>query len=148
MELDQTDKEILNLLQDNAKVPYAEIGERLGISSSGVHKRIKRLKEEGIIQQFATIIDPKKVGKNLKAFIGVTTKPGRCKDVRPKLIDYPGILELYEMAGEHDLFAKLITTRTEKLNDILHDIDQIPGVESTRTSIVLETEKESSKITF
>ncbi len=52
------------------------------------------------------------------------------------------------MAGEHDLFLKLVTDGPSKLNEILHEIDRISGVESTRTSIVLKTEKETSKISL
>lgn len=148
LELDSMDEEILNLLQEDAKLPYAEIAEELGISSSGVHKRIKRLQEGGVIQRFVTIVDPKKIGKKLKAFIGVATESGRCSDVRPKLIDRPDILEVHEMAGEHDLFLKLITEDTEKLNEILHEIDRISGVGSTRTSVVLKTEKKTTSISF
>lgn len=148
MELDSKDKKILNLLQENAKIPYAEIAEKLEISSSGVHKRIKHLLEEEVIKRFVTIIDPKKVGKKLKAFIGVSTEPGRCGDVRPKLIARPEVLEVHEMAGEHDLFLKLITEDAEKLNDILHEIDRVAGVSRTQTSIVLKTEKETTSIPF
>lgn len=148
MELDSTDKKILDLLQKDAKLSYAEIGERLGISSSGVHKRVKRLVKNDVIDRFVAIINPKKTGKKLKAFIGVATESGKCGDVRPKLIDRSEVLEVHEMAGEHDLFLKLITTDAEKLNKILHEIDDIPGVESTRTSIVLKTEKETTNISL
>lgn len=148
LELDSADRKILNLLQGNAKMPYVEIAEEIGISSSGVHKKIKRLMEREIIQNFVTIIDPKKIGRKLKAFIGVATESGRCSDVRPILINRAEVLEVHEMAGEHDLFLKLITTDTEKLNEILHEIDRIPGVSSTRTSIVLKTEKETTSISI
>jgi len=148
LELDSTDKKILSLLQEDAKLPYSKIGEELGISSSGVHKRIKRLVEEDVIQYFTAVVDSKKFGKTLKAFIGVATESGRCGDVRPKLIDRPEVLEVHEMAGEHDLFLKLVTEDTKKLNEILHEIDRISGVGSTRTSVVLKTEKETTSISF
>lgn len=146
MELDITDKKLLNLLQKDSKQSYADLAERLGISSSGVHKRAKRLAEEGVIKRFVAVIDPLKVGKKLKALIGVATKPGRCSDVRSHLIDRPEVLEVHETAGEHDLSLKLITEDTLKLNELLHEIDRIPGVDSTRTSIVLKTEKETTSI--
>ncbi len=104
------------------------------------------MKEHEIIEKTVSKVNPKKVDKKLKAFIGVATESGRCGDVRPKLIDRNEILEVHEMAGEHDLFLKLITEEPGKLNKILHEIDRIPGVESTRTSIVLKTEKETTKI--
>ena len=146
LELDDVDKKLLDLLQNDAKLAYAELAKALGISSSGVHKRIKRLTEAGVIERFVAIVDPQKIGKKLKAFIGVATEPGCCAKVRPELIRRPEVLEVHEVAGEHDLFLKLITDDTLKLNDLLHEIDRIPGVSSTRTLIVLKTEKETTAI--
>lgn len=146
MELDPTDKKLLNLLQADAKLSYAELAKRLGVSTSGIHKRVKRLIDAGVIDRFVAVIEPQIIGKKLKAFIGVATEPGSCSEVKPQLIRRPEVLEVHEVAGEHDLFLKLITDDTLTLNDILHEIDRIPGVSSTRTLIVLKTEKEASAV--
>lgn len=146
MELDPTDKKLLKLLQADAKLPYAKLAKRLGVSTSGIHKRVKRLVDAGVIDRFVAVIEPQIIGKKLKAFIGVATEPGSCSEVKSQLIRRPEVLEIHEVAGEHDLFLKLITDDTLTLNDILHEIDRIPGVSSTRTLIVLKTEKESSAI--
>jgi len=146
MKLDKIDRELMDVLQKDAKMSYAEIAKRLGISSSGVHKRIKRLVDGGIIKRFVAVVDPHAVGKRLKAFIGVATGPGACATVKPKLMEMPEVLEIHEVAGEHDLFLKLVTEDTLKLNDILHEIDRIPGVSGTRTLVVLKTEKETTSI--
>ena len=146
MELDETDRKLLNIIQDDAKLPYAKIARKLGVSTSGVHKRIKRLTESGAIKRFVAVVDPGVVGKKLKAFIGVSTEPGKCDEVRPVLIARGDILEVHEAAGEHDLFVKLITEDTERLNTLLHELDRIPGVASTRTIIVLKTEKETGAV--
>jgi DNA-binding Lrp family transcriptional regulator len=146
MELDEIDRRLLNLLQENAKVPYAELARRLGISSSGVHKRVRRLADEGVIKKFVAVIDPQISGKRLKAFIGISTEPGTCGEVITKLSKRPEVLEIHEVAGEHDLFVKIITEDTMKLNEILHEMDRIPGVSSSRTLVVLKTEKETGLI--
>ena len=143
MELDSIDWKLLDLLQADAKLPYAKLGKRLGISSSGVHKRIKKLVDAGVIKKFVAIVDPQVIGKKLKAFIGVSTAPGTCGGVISQLSKRPEVLEIHEVAGEHDLFLKLITEDTLKLNELLHEIDRIPGVSSSRTLIVLKTEKET-----
>ena len=146
MELDPIDKKLLNLLQADAKMPYAELAKRLGVSTSGIHKRVKRLIDAGVINRFVAMVEPQVIGKKLKAFIGVSTDPGRCAEVKSQLIKRPEVLEIHEVAGEHDLFLKLITDDTLTLNDILHELDSIPGVSSTRTLIVLKTEKETSAV--
>ena len=146
MELDSTDRRLLDLLQSDAKQPYAKLAKRLGISSSGVHKRIKKLMDAGVIKKFVAVVDPQVIGKKLKAFIGVSTAPGTCGDVIAQLSRRPEVLEIHEVAGEHDLFVKLITEDTLKLNELLHEMDKIPGVSSSRTLIVLKTEKETNAV--
>lgn len=146
MELDETDRRLLNLLQGDAKVPYAKLAKRLGISSSGIHKRVKRLMDAGVIKKFVVVVDSQAVGKKLKAFIGVSTSPGTCGGVIAQLNRRPEVLEIHEVVGEHDLFLKLIIDDTLGLNRVLHEIDRIPGVSSTRTLVVLKTEKETGLI--
>ncbi len=146
MELDKIDRKLLNLLQGDAKTSYAKLAKRLGISSSGIHKRVKKLVDAGMIRKFVAVVDPQVVGKKLKAFMGISTSPGTCGKVIAQLSQRPEVLEIHEVAGEHDLFVKLITDDTLKLNEILHEIDKIPGVSSTRTLVVLKTEKETGLI--
>jgi Lrp/AsnC family transcriptional regulator for asnA, asnC and gidA len=146
MELDEIDRKLIELLQGDAKVPYAKLARRLGISSSGVHKRVKRLVDEGVIRKFVAVIDPQILGKKLKAFIGISTSPGTCSEVIDQLKKRAEVLEIHEVAGEHDLFVKIITDDTLKLNEILHEMDRIQGVSSSRTLIVLKTEKETGLI--
>lgn len=146
LELDEVDLKILNLLQEDAKIPYSKIAKRVKISSSGVHKKIKRLIDAGVIQKFVVVVDKDAVGKKLKAFIGISTASGSCGEVISKLKTRSEILEIHEVAGEHDLLVKLITEDTSRLNELLHEIDKIPGVASTRTLIVLKTEKETSSV--
>jgi len=148
MELDAMDRKLLSMLQEDAKLPYAKLAKKLGISSSGVHKRIKRLMDAGVVQRFVAVVDPQVVGKKLKAFIGVSTASGTCRDVIAQLSRRPEVLEIHEVAGEHDLFVKLITDDTLRLNELLHEMDKIPGISSTRTIIVLKTEKETNAITL
>ena len=146
MELDSINRKLLNLLQADAKLPYAKLAKRLGISSSGVHKRIKKLSDAGVIEKFVAVVDPQVIGKKLKAFIGVSTAPGTCGEVIARLSRRSEVLEIHEVAGEHDLYVKLITDDTLKLNEFLHEMDKIPGVSSTRTLIVLKTEKETGAV--
>ena len=146
IELDAIDRKLLDLLQGDAKLPYAQLAKRLGISTSGAHKRIARLVGAGVVQKFVAVVDPQLVGKKLKAFIGISTSPGACGEVIARLGRRPEVLEIHEVAGEHDLFVKLITEDTERLNVLLHEIDRIPGVSSTRTLVVLKTEKETAAI--
>ncbi|MFN4133466.1 MAG: Lrp/AsnC family transcriptional regulator [Candidatus Hadarchaeales archaeon] len=140
--IDEVDRKLILLLQANAKTPFVELGRKLGISSSGVHKRVRRLERAGVIKKYVAVVDPGALGKRLKAYVGISTAPGACATVTSELSTMEEVLEIHEMAGEHDLFVKIITGDTLKLNDLLHSIDAIPGVTSTKT------EKETGGIWF
>ncbi|KUO39037.1 MAG: hypothetical protein AVW05_04740 [Hadesarchaea archaeon DG-33] len=92
----------------------------MGISSSGIHKRVKKLVDTGMVRKFVAVVDPQVVGKKLKAFMGISTSPGTCGEVIAQLSQRYEVLEIHEVAGEHDLFVKLVTDDTLKLNEILH----------------------------
>lgn len=143
-ELDELDKQILKILQEDAETPYSQISAKLGISKAAVHKRLKELKKRGAIRKICAIVDPKMLGKGLKAFVGISTEPGACPVVIEKLRERYEVLEIHEIAGEHDLLLKVVVNDTEHLNVFLHEIDKLPGVSGSRTFVVLKTEKETS----
>lgn len=143
-ELDELDKELLRILQENAETPYSQISAKLGISKAAIYKRLKELKKRGVIKKICAVVDPKLLGKKLKAFVGISTEPGTCPEVIEELRMRSEILEIHEMAGEHDLLLKVIVNDTEQLNAFLHEIDKLPGISGSRTLVVLKTEKETS----
>lgn len=143
---DPVDIRILKLLQADSQISYTEMSKTLRMTPAAIHKRIKRLKSAGIIDRFTVLLDAQKLGKKLKAFVGISTAPGSCREVIGVLENRPEILEIHEIAGEHDLFVKIVTEDTLTLNRILHEIDSIPGVSTTRTLIVLKTEKETPNL--
>ncbi len=144
--LDRTNLKLLKLLQSDSQLSYRQLARFLKISPAAVHKRIQKLKKSGVISGFTVLIDPQKIGKKLKAFVGISTSAGSCSEVIAVLKERPEILEIHEIAGEHDLFAKIVTSDTDELNRVLHEIDRIPGVVSTRTLVVLKTEKETLSV--
>jgi DNA-binding Lrp family transcriptional regulator len=144
--LDKTDLKILKLLQEDSQTPYRKLARILRMSPAAIHKRIKKLKRNGTIRRFTVVLDPQKIGKGLKAFVGIATTAGACASVISSLRERPEVLEIHEIAGEHDLFTKIVTTNTEELNKLLHELDAIPGVASTRTLVVLKTEKETTAL--
>jgi len=148
MELDEIDRKILRILQENATTPYSEISKEVGISKATVHKRVRRMREEGIIRWTRVIVDPAAVGKKLKAFVGISTAPGSCPRVIDELKKKPEVLEIHEMAGEHDILLKVVVENTDQLNVLLHEIDRIDGVTGSRTCVVLKTEKETTVISL
>ncbi|ABL77984.1 Lrp/AsnC family transcriptional regulator [Thermofilum pendens] len=146
IKLDHIDKKILEILQDNAKTPYAQIASQLGISEATVHLRIKKLVSMGVIKRFQAIIDPEKVGRKVTAIIGVITVPQKYSQVLKELEKMPEIVEIYDVAGEYSTILKVRVKNKEDLASLLDEIGKIDGVESTKTMYVLRVIKEDTRI--
>lgn len=146
MALDEIDKELLRILQDNAKTPYSKISKRLGVSEATVHLRIRKLLKKGVIKRFQAIVDPEKVGKGTVAIIALTADPRKYEEVLEKLKEIPDVYEIYDVTGEYYTILKVRVGSREELTKVLDEIGRIEGVESTRTMFVLRTIKEETRL--
>lgn len=146
--MDKIDYQILSLLQENARISNTEIARQIGMVPSGVLERIKKLEQNGHLQEFTARINPESLNLGLLAFIFVRTSelPGCC-DAAEKLAGLPGILEVHHVAGEDCYLLKARMQDNRALAAFMREkIGAIPAITSTRTVIVLETLKETSKM--
>ena len=146
--LDATDRAILVLLQANARISNAEIGRRIGLATSAVHQRVRKLEERGIILGYSARVDPRSAGYALAAFVMIRTGDGaRSEKITSALKAVPEVLEVHRVVGEDCFFVKVRVRDPDELANLLdHTIQRIPGVASTRTTIVLQTGKESTTL--
>ena len=148
--LDPTDLEIVRLLQDNARVPQVEIARTVGLAPSAVLERLRKLEAKGIITGYVALIDPRALDQRLLAFIAVRTtdRPGEGR-VANELAAIPEALEVHHVAGDDCLMLKVRARDPQHLAQILRErLGAIAGVQSTRTTIVLETIKESVRLSI
>lgn len=146
--LDDVDLAILRMLQENARIPNSEIARRLDMAPSAILERIRKLEARGVIKGYEARIDPKALGFGLVAFISVRTKD-RTSDFEAaaKLQRLPEVLEVHNVAGEDCYLVKVRVQDVEALKNLLHDkVSQIASVEGTKTTIVLEALKESTRL--
>ncbi|MEX1257004.1 MAG: Lrp/AsnC family transcriptional regulator [Gemmatimonadota bacterium] len=143
--IDATDRKILGLLQENARVPAAAIAREIGLAPSAVHYRIRKLEESGVIQGYETKIDPRSVGRALVAFVRVQTGEGaRAPDLTQALAALSEVQEVHRVVGEDCFFVKVRVRDTTALAELLDSrLQTITGVASTRTTIVLTSAKET-----
>jgi Lrp/AsnC family leucine-responsive transcriptional regulator len=110
--LDEKDLAILRLLQDNARITIKEIADQIHLSTTPVHERIKRLENNGVIKQYATLIDGTKVKKGLMVICYVSLNQHSKKSGGQfiKLInELPDVVECYSISGEFDFMLKIVT---------------------------------------
>jgi Lrp/AsnC family transcriptional regulator for asnA, asnC and gidA len=144
--LDGIDKQILDMLLDDSRIPLSHISKEVGISSPAIRERMKKLVQEGIIKGYSTIVDYKKLGLGLTAFIGLSMDESKCcqEDVFSDLEKIPWVLEAHFTNGEEDILVKVVTENTETLVDLLGQMNAIDGVNRTKTLIALKTPIERS----
>jgi Lrp/AsnC family leucine-responsive transcriptional regulator len=146
--INDLDRQILTILQGNARTSNAEIARKVGLAPSAVFERIRKLEERGVLQSYTARIDPHSAGLGLVAFTFVRSndRPGGIQTAE-KLAEIPEILEVHHVAGEDCFLVKVRAADTEALGRLLRErLGKIATITSTRTTIVLETVKESSEL--
>ncbi len=151
--IDGTDRKIISLLQDNARLSNAEIGEAVGMNASSVFERVKKLERKGIITGYVATVDPEKLGKPLLAFMRVTIDTNAQQDfnsthdrVLKACVAEPNILECHNVAGEDCFIIKVRAAGPKQLEKLLSKIRILTQSARSVTNIVLSTYKESTKV--
>ena len=146
--IDALDTAILMMLQENARVSQADIARAVGLVPSAVLERIRKLEARRFIRGYAAQIDPDAVDRSMLAFVAVRTtdRPGETRVARA-VAAVPDVLEVHHVAGDDCLLLKIRASNPSHLSQILRDrLGPIDGIRSTRTTIVLETVKEESRL--
>lgn len=146
--IDAIDTTILSILHKNARTPNADIARQVGMAPSAVLERIRKLEDRGIIQGYTARIDPKALGLTTLAFILVRTKVGCWQgETGERLATLGEVEEVHHIAGEDCFLVKVRVKDTDDLGAMLRDrFSKIETIGSTRTTIVLDTVKESTGI--
>ena len=146
--LDAKDRKILDLVQRDGKLPQAEIGKRVGLSTATVNERLKKLEHAGIIRRYVAIVDPRAVGVSVTAFVEVFIEHPRHEPAfiaRVRAMDE--VQEVHHITGEFSVLLKVRAAGMEALQKLLiHQLNALEGVRQTRTVIALSTSKEESYI--
>lgn len=137
--LDRIDRKILQLLVRNARLPFLEIARECGISGAAIHQRVKKLDEQGVILGSNLIVDPRILGYDVCAFVGISIQePSLEEDTLKALADIPEVVECHFITGKHNLLVKIYCRDNEHFMRTLSDkVRKIPGVVATETLISL-----------
>jgi len=145
--LDDIDAKILEILQRNGRTKRNDLAEKVGLSLPSVSERLRKLEENGTITGYYATVDAKKLGRDITAFIFVTSDSSKHYG---QLVDHAAtldeILECHAVTGEGSHLLKVRTGNTASLERLLGKIQSWPGVLSTRTNLVLSTSKETMRI--
>ncbi|MGH2684160.1 MAG: Lrp/AsnC family transcriptional regulator [Actinomycetota bacterium] len=141
--MDTKDRAILETLQEDARATYAQIGERVGLSPSSVHDRVRKLERRGVIRGYRASVDPRSVGLDVTALISVMPlDPSEPDDLPDRIEGFTEIEDCFSVAGHENYILKVRTRTTGDLEDLLRRLREKAAVQ-TRTTVVLSTPFES-----
>jgi DNA-binding Lrp family transcriptional regulator len=136
-QLDDLDRSLVALLQENARESVANLARRLGVARTTVLARIARLERTQVIAGYGVRLGQDVLDASLQAWVGLIVASKQGPDVQRRLGKMPEVQLLCAVSGEYDYVAWLRAETPERLNDLLDSIGAMPGVERTTTSIVL-----------
>lgn len=143
--IDEISLKILKILQEKARIPNVEVARQVGMAPSAVLERIRKLERSGLIDGYEVRLNPERFGKSQVAFIQVQTN-GENNPV-DTLIDLPQVQEVHYVAGDDSYLLKVRDTDTNTLGLLVREkIASLPGVVATKTTIVMNTFKETARI--
>jgi Lrp/AsnC family transcriptional regulator, leucine-responsive regulatory protein len=118
-EIDHISRKILTELQRDARIPYAELGRRVGLSPSATAGRLRRLEEDGVIRGYHAEIDPGAIGLGLLVYIRMTFDGERYKQFLPFVRTLEAVRECYHVTGAEALIMKVLVSSTDELEDLV-----------------------------
>lgn len=139
--MDEKDIIILRLLMENARVPLSKIAEKVGITDVAVKKRIKKLENDGTIKKYTVVVEPKKIGFNGVALVGVDTEPDKVLSIASDLAKKEYTVSVFVTTGDHMIMTEVWAKTGEELMKIIEDIGKTQGVKKVCPAIVLDRVK-------
>ena len=149
---DAKDMSILRLLQENARITVKEIGDKVHLSTTPVHERIKRMEEAGVIKQYATLVDHSKVKKGLMVICYVSLKQHN-KNAGTKFIkaihELNEVIECYNISGEFDFMLKVVAENMDAYYDFhVNKLSQIENMGHVQSVFVMGIIKQTHQLVY
>ena len=144
MELDKTDRKIVNILLGNSRLSCRQIAKKTGFSAVTILKRMKKLKEEKIIKKYSLLLDYSKIGYDIEVIIKLRISKGNLFKVEKKIAKEPNVLAIYDVTGAFDSIIIAKFKNTKAMDYFLKKIQTYDFIERTETVLVLNAIKEEN----
>ncbi|MBS7658877.1 MAG: Lrp/AsnC family transcriptional regulator [Candidatus Bathyarchaeia archaeon] len=144
--IDKLDLQIINLLQEDCRLSFNKIADKLGVSVGTVYHRVKNLEKNGVIKGYSAVIDLAKIGYDLMAVILIQAEGKHLLEVENKIAKMNNVALVYDVTGDYDIIAIARFKNREELNMFIKNLLATPYVKKTVTNVVLNVIKENFKI--
>lgn len=143
VDLDNTDLGIINILLKDGTKNLSEIASILKVGIATVHRRLRKLREEGVIEGYSLLINPKKIGLNIIALTELKIDIGKEEEILAQIEKVVAVTEIYKISGQYEIVLKIKAFDLDNLNEIISKIKGIKGIEGMNTNIVLGVVRDS-----
>lgn len=134
--LDELDEKILDLIADDARIPFLEVARKCNVSGAAIHQRMQKLQQMGVIKGSQYLFDPESVGNGTCAFVGILLRdPSESDRVVTELRKVPEVVECHYTTGNYDLFIKIYAHDNAHLLSLIHDKLQVIGIQRSETMV-------------
>lgn len=148
--MDEKDRQLLKHLQGDARLTNTELARRVELSPPGLQRRLRKLEDSGVIEQYVTLLDREAVGFDMLCFVQVTLlrhEPDSIQRFKEIVQDMSEVLECHHITGEFDYLLKVIVRNREHLEKFLVEkLTPVPGMDKIRTSLVLREIKTTTNL--
>ena len=144
MELDKTDKKILNVVIENSRLSLRQIAKKLGVSVATVMHHLNRMEDEKIIKKYTAYPDYEKIGYDVEVVIEIRISKGKLLEVEKRLAVHPNVFGIYDVTGAFDAVVLARFRNRRQMDNFLKKIQTYEFVERTETKLVLQTIKEEN----
>lgn len=141
LKIDDLDHQILRILEEDSRISYRQLGQKLGIEESTARKRVVRLKEKQVIERFTIDVNDATLGRTITAFITVYPSMKHADEIIKEVTRLEEVIESYNLSGRCGVFLKAIFGDMKALNSFIARIRGVPGIIGIHTCISLETIK-------
>ena len=141
MSMSDTDRQLIALLRDNARMSVTELAQRLRVSRATVQNRIDKLEQSGVIIGYTVRLKPEAEAHRIRAWMGIAVEGNKAQAVLQALRGEPHVYALHSTNGRWDIVTELRADTLEQFDRVLGRIRLIPGIAATETSILLSTHK-------
>lgn len=139
MAMDETDRKLIALLRQDARLPVATLATKLGVSRGTITNRLRKLEDEQVIVGYTVKLKPDAEPNQIRAWMGVLVEGNQTRAVTASLLGEPGVEALHDTNGRWDLLAELRAESMGELSKVLERIRLIKGIANTETNILLAT---------
>ena len=146
--MDKLDWKILAELEGDARLSFADLSDRVGLSKSPCWSRVRELEAKGVIQGFNARIDPTALGLAVQCYVAVMIRFDCHAEFEAAAITHPAIIECHTTAGDSDYLLRIFARSVEHLDELLrHELSKLPGVHRLSTTVCLKTIKACAPLT-